>query len=238
MSEPWPLRTSSEFRTNLLFSFHRPVKSDHWSAKVLRRLIPEGNEHSHHHCAQYPPVCVRSVDGYQGVCMVSIPCVLFESLCIFTQDVSAHTGLGLPYVNIPPPAFSAASEGVDTVPSGSRLTALDYINVNFAPTGCLLIMAIGRLQCCLDPIELAGELSWFVLILSPIRLEEPIRISCAGFLEVSFFLILIIMRWRVISRSHSLCFAVFLLAAFYASHHLSAPSSSSCAWNTGWKGHG
>lgn len=105
MSEPWPLRTSSEFRTNLLFSFHRPVESDDWSAKAWWRLNPEGSEHSHHHCAQYPPVCVcvRSVDGYQGVCMVSIPCVLFESLCIFTQHVSAHTGLGLPYVNTHPP---------------------------------------------------------------------------------------------------------------------------------------
>lgn len=126
--------------------------------------------------------------------MVNIPCVLFESLCIFTQDISAHTGLGLPCVNTPPPAFSAASEGVDTVRSGFRLTALDYIKVNFAPTGCLLIMAMARSQCCLDPIGLAGEPSRFVLILSLIRFEEPIRISCAGFLEVSYFLILIIMR--------------------------------------------
>lgn len=68
---------------------------------------PEESEHSHRLCPVSTGVCVRqcvrSVDGYRGVCMVSIPCVLFESLCIFTQDVSAHTGLGLPYVNTPHP---------------------------------------------------------------------------------------------------------------------------------------
>lgn len=138
--------------------------------------------------------------------MVSIPCVLFESLCIFTQGISAHTGLGLLYVNTPLPCLSAASEGVDAVRSTLRLTALDYINVNFAPTGCLLIMAISRSQCCFDPIGLPGEPSQFVLILSLIRSEEPIRISCAGFLEVGYFLILIIMRWWVISRSPRLSF--------------------------------
>lgn len=76
---------------------------------------------------------------------------------------------------------------------GFRLTALYYINVNFAPTGCLLIMTISRPQCCLDLIGLAGDPSRFVLILSFIRLEEPIRISYGGFLVVCYFLILIIM---------------------------------------------
>lgn len=67
-------------------------------------------------------------------------------------------------------------------------------------------MAIGRSQCCFDPIGLRGEPSQFVLILSLIRSEEPIRISSAGFLEVGYFLILNIMRWWVISRSPRLSF--------------------------------
>lgn len=76
---------------------------------------------------------------------------------LFTHGVSAETGLGLLYQNSP--AFSSRSEGVDTVLSGFTLTALDHINVNFAPTGCLLIMTISCAQCCLDLTGLAGDLS-------------------------------------------------------------------------------
>lgn len=188
--------------------------------------------------AQSPPLCPVSTGVCAPVCEVGrwlsgrvygqhSMCVIWMIVYIYPGRICTHR-VGVTLRKHPPtPAFSAASEGVDTVRSGFILTALDYIKVNFAPTGCLLIMAIGRSQCCLDPIGLAGEPSRFVLILSLIRLEEPIRISCAGFLEVSYFLILIIMRWWVISRSHSLCFAPCfpLLVAFHASlgHIISQP---------------
>lgn len=121
-------------------------------------------------------------------------CFIGISVYIYPRRISGQAGVRVRVdVNTPSAALSSAPGGVDVVRSGFTLTALEYVNRNFAPTGCLFIMTISRSQCCLDPIGLAGDPSPFVLILSLIRLEEPTRISCAGFLEVCYFLILIIM---------------------------------------------
>lgn len=150
--------------------------------------------------------CVPEVRRRLSRCLYGQPsmCFIWILLYISPAWICTHGAR----VTLPKhsPAFSSASERVDTVHSGFRLTALDYINVNFAPTGCLLIMTISRPQCCFDLIGLAGDPSRFVLILSLIKLEEPNRISCTGFLEVCYFLILIIMGLLVISRSHPRCF--------------------------------
>lgn len=158
----------------------------------------------------------ESVCGQHSMCFIGI------IVYIYLRHISTQAGVRVRVdVNTPSPALSSASGGVDLVRSGFTLTALQYVNRNFAPTGCLFIMTISRSQCCLYPIRLAGDPSPFVLILSLIRLEEPTRISCAGFLEVCYFLILIIIGRLVISRSHSLCFphCLRLLAAFLVSLH-------------------
>lgn len=48
---------------------------------------------------------------------------------------------------------------------------------DFAPGGSLLITAISRSQCSLDPIGLAEHPFPFVLVLTLIRLKEPIGIA-------------------------------------------------------------
>lgn len=111
--------------------------------------------------------------------MVNISRLHPYHVCTFTvpftysHTVYSHTHM---HTYILFPIFSPVFEGVSPVHVSFRARRTGLRQRDFAPRGCLLITAISRSQCSLDPIGLAEHPFPFVLVFTLIRLKEPIRI--------------------------------------------------------------